>query len=77
MSAVLQLRGVEAPPNTPPAITKVLEEAFSKAVKEPGFIEWAKRNKVVLTPMGSKEFSGTKEDAYLKLEKYQNMLKEE
>src|SRR4030042_1595720 len=29
------IRGVEAPPNTPSSIVKVLEEAFSKAVKEP------------------------------------------
>ena len=77
VSAILQLRGVEAPPNTPPAIAKVLEEAFSKAVKEPGFIDWAKKNKVVLTPMGSKEFHSVKEDTHLKVEKFQNMLKEE
>src|SRR4030066_356125 len=33
---------VEAPPDTPPHIVRVLEEAFGKAVKESVYIEWAR-----------------------------------
>ena len=77
VSPVVMLRGVEAPPGTPPAIAKVLEEAFSKVVQDPDYIGWAKRNKVVLAPMGSREFRTLVEETYLQVEKFQHMLKEE
>ncbi|OGA09655.1 MAG: hypothetical protein A3H33_07275, partial [Betaproteobacteria bacterium RIFCSPLOWO2_02_FULL_65_20] len=48
------LRGVEAPPNTPADIVKILEDAFSKAVQDKDFIDIATKRKVVLVPVGSK-----------------------
>jgi tripartite-type tricarboxylate transporter receptor subunit TctC len=70
------IRGVEAPPNTPPSIVKVLEEAFSKAVKEPAFIDWADKRKMVLHPLSAKEFSKIVVDTYPKVEQFKEMFKE-
>ena len=69
-------RGVEAPPHTPASIVKVLEEAFSKAVKEPTFIEVAKKREIVLYPLSSKEYGQLIEATYPKVEKYKDMLQE-
>jgi len=70
------IRGVEAPPKTPASIVRVLEEAFSKAVKEPGFIEVAKNRQIVLQPLSSKEFGQLVEATYPKVAKFSGMLKE-
>jgi tripartite-type tricarboxylate transporter receptor subunit TctC len=76
MDFVPTLRGVEAPPKTPPTIIKVLEEAFSKAAKDPGFLDIAKKRQMVLQSVGSQEFGKIVADAYPKIGKYQQMLKE-
>ena len=73
---VVVSRGVEAPPNTPLTVLNVLEQAFRKVVKDPGFIDWAKKNKVVLTPMAGKEFRKIVDETYPTVEKFQNLLKE-
>ncbi len=67
---------VEAPPNTPPHVVKVLEEAFSKAAKEPAYIEWARNNHVVIYPLSAQEFCKEVEEAYPRIEKLSEMLKE-
>jgi tripartite-type tricarboxylate transporter receptor subunit TctC len=67
---------VEAPPNTPPQIVRVLEEAFSKAVKEPAYIEWARKNHVVIDPLSAQEFYKEVVETYPKIEKLKDMLKE-
>lgn len=69
------IRGIEAPPNTPPAIVKVLEEACSKAVKEPGFIEFAKRRKMVIHLLNSHEYGKVIAEMYPIIEKYQPILR--
>jgi len=70
------IRGVEAPPNTPAPIVKILEEAFFKAVKEPGFVEFTKKRLMLLYPMNSQEYRQIVEATYPKVEKFQTMLKE-
>jgi tripartite-type tricarboxylate transporter receptor subunit TctC len=67
---------VEAPPNTSPHIVRILEEAFSKAVKEPGYIEWAKKNHVVIDPLNAQEFCKEVTEAYARIEKFKDMLEE-
>src|SRR5574342_184877 len=57
MTFIPALRGVEAPPNTPAAVVKVLEDAFRKAAAEQGFVEVAKKRKIVLQPVGSAEYA--------------------
>jgi tripartite-type tricarboxylate transporter receptor subunit TctC len=69
-------RGVEAPPNTPASIVKILEEAFYKAVQEPGFIEFTKKRKMLLFPLNAQEYREIVESTYPKVEKFQTMLKE-
>ena len=76
MTSFPGIRGVEAPPKTPPATVKVLEDAFSKVVKEPEFLEWAKKRLTVIDPMSSREFAKAVTDAYPKVEKFRNMLSE-
>jgi tripartite-type tricarboxylate transporter receptor subunit TctC len=76
MSFIPTLRGVEAPPKTPAAIVKVLEDAFRKAAAEPGFIEVAKKRQIVLEPVGSKDFAKAVADVYPRIAKFQEMLKE-
>ncbi len=71
------IRGVEAPPNTPAPIVKIMEQAFSKAVQEPGFIEFSKKRKMLLHPLNGQEFRQIVESTYPKVEKFQTMLKEQ
>jgi tripartite-type tricarboxylate transporter receptor subunit TctC len=75
MSFIPTLRGVEAPPGTPAAVVKVLEDAFSKAAQEPGFVEIAKRQKIVLDPVSSREFAAAVANVYPKIGRFQDMLK--
>ncbi|MBI5445043.1 MAG: tripartite tricarboxylate transporter substrate binding protein [Deltaproteobacteria bacterium] len=76
MTYLPSLRGVEAPPNTPAAVIKILEEAFSKAAKDPGFLEIAKKKQVIVHPVSSQEFAKAVADAYPKIQKFEAMLKE-
>jgi len=45
-------------------------------VREPGFIAWAKKRKVVLHPLNAQEFTQVIEATYLKAVKFQTMLTE-
>jgi len=74
MSFIPTLRGVEAPPNTPADVVKVLEDAFRKASQEQGFIDIAAKRKMVLHPVGSAEFAKAVADVYPKIAKFQSML---
>jgi tripartite-type tricarboxylate transporter receptor subunit TctC len=65
---------VEAPPNTPSHIVTVLEEAFSKAVKEPAYIEWAKKNHVTIDPLNAQQFSKEVAESYSRIEKFKVMF---
>jgi len=67
---------VEAPPNTPPEIVRILEEAFSRAVKEPAYIEWAKKNYVIIDPLSSQELHKEVAKSSSRIEKLKDMLKE-
>lgn len=68
---------VEAPPNTPSHIVKILEEAFSKAVRDRAYIEWAKKNNVIIDPLNAQEFSTVVTEAYPNIEKFRGILKRE
>jgi len=71
------IRGIDAPPKTPPSIVKVLEEAFFKATKEPAYLDWAKRRQVSIEPMSSKEYAKVVESTYPEIEKLKDLLKGE
>lgn len=76
MQTLETLRGLSAPPKTPASIVKVLEDAVAKAIKEPGFIEFAKKRGLILAPMTSKEYAKATLEAYPQVEKYQQMLRQ-
>jgi tripartite-type tricarboxylate transporter receptor subunit TctC len=67
---------VEAPPNTPPHIVRVLEEAFSRAVKEPAYIGWARKNHVVIDPLSAQEFCKEVAEVYPRIEKFREMFEQ-
>ena len=56
ISALPIVRGAMAPPKLPFPLAKLWREAFAKAVKEPEFLNWAKRARVEITPMDHEEF---------------------
>jgi tripartite-type tricarboxylate transporter receptor subunit TctC len=74
ISYVTMRHVVEAPPNTPPDIVRILEDAFGRAVKEPGFIEWARKNHVILDPLGAQAFGEEVAESYPKIEKLKELL---
>jgi tripartite-type tricarboxylate transporter receptor subunit TctC len=76
ISYVMMRHVVEAPPNTPPHVIRILEEAFSRAVKEPTYIEWAKKHHVIVDPLSAQEFVNEVAGSYPKIEKLKEMLKE-
>jgi tripartite-type tricarboxylate transporter receptor subunit TctC len=76
ITALPAIRGAEAPPQTPVAIVKVLEEAFGKAVKEPQYVDWAKKRKMVLHSMSAEVFGKNLMNTYPRVEKFHQMLKE-
>ena len=61
-----------APPNFPADKVKILEEAFIKAVKEPGFVEWSRNVNFVITPMGSAKVRAITGDAYKNALRYRS-----
>jgi tripartite-type tricarboxylate transporter receptor subunit TctC len=67
---------VEAPPNTPSHVVRVLEEAFRKAVKEPAYIDWAWKNFVIIDPLSAQEFGKEVAESYPRIEILKEMLKE-
>jgi tripartite-type tricarboxylate transporter receptor subunit TctC len=73
--AVTTVRGIQAPPKTPTAIVKLLEQACFRAIKEPGYIEWAKKRNVALTPWTSEEYyNWIVKEAYPTVDKYEGLL---
>ncbi len=67
---------VEGPPNTPPHIVSIVEDAFSKAIQEPAYIDWAWKNFVIIDPLNAQEFRKEVAESYPRIEKLKEMLKE-
>ena len=61
-----------APPNSPPDKVKILEDAFAKALKEPAFLDWAKKVSLELTPMDSAKVKAITAQAYKNANKYKS-----
>jgi tripartite-type tricarboxylate transporter receptor subunit TctC len=75
---VVTVRGMQAPPKTPPTIVKVLDGACAIAIQELGYIEWAKkRNMTLRRPLNSVQYMEyVVKEAYPLVEKYEQMMKE-
>ena len=76
MPSIPAVRGLEAPPNTPPAIVKVLEEACAKALKEPAYMEWTNKRKTTIFPLNAQEYGKLIAETYPRVEGLQKYLKE-
>ncbi len=68
---------IEAPPNTPTHVVKVLGDAFGRAIKEPSYAKWANKNLVIIDPLNSEDFSKEIRETYKKIEKIRDVLKEQ
>ena len=71
------LRGTDVPPNTPLAVTKILEKAFAKAVQEPEYQSWAQKRMMEITPLNGAEYGKAIERQTKEVEKYKSILKYE
>jgi tripartite-type tricarboxylate transporter receptor subunit TctC len=70
------IRGVHAPPRTSPDIVRVLESAFSKTVRDPGFIEWGKNRKMVPYNLTAQQFGKVVNETYPIVERYKQLLRD-
>lgn len=60
------------PPRFSADKVKVLEEAFSKALKEPAFLEWAKEVKFDITPMNAAKVKEMTKKFYHDVDRFQS-----
>ncbi|MEI9476882.1 MAG: tripartite tricarboxylate transporter substrate binding protein [Deltaproteobacteria bacterium] len=76
MPSIPAVRGLEAPPNTSPAIVKVLEEACAKALKEPAYMEWTNKRKTTIFSLNAQEYGKLIAETYPRVGGLQKYLKE-
>jgi len=67
---------VEAPPGTPLQVVRILEDVFSRAIRENSYNQWAKKNYVIIDPLNSEEFHKEIKETYFKIQKIKDMLKQ-
>ncbi|MFH1491051.1 MAG: tripartite tricarboxylate transporter substrate binding protein [Pseudomonadota bacterium] len=70
------VRGILAPPKTPPAVIKVLEEAFRKAVDDPGFLEIMKKQGRPVKAFSAAEMKDALDKTVEIAKKYVPMMKQ-
>jgi tripartite-type tricarboxylate transporter receptor subunit TctC len=68
------IRGLSAPPKTPQPIVGVIAEACGKAIKESGFVDYAKKRKMAIRPLSGAEYGNAIAKAYPMVEKYKDIL---
>jgi tripartite-type tricarboxylate transporter receptor subunit TctC len=76
LQATMGNRVVGLPPGTPDNITKVLQDAFVKSMKDPTLNEWAKKTDNPLVPSTPKEINDTNQTLLALCQKYIVQLKE-
>ncbi|MFB3887464.1 MAG: tripartite tricarboxylate transporter substrate binding protein [Thermodesulfobacteriota bacterium] len=72
---VPMIRGADGPPKMEAPVVKVLEEAFAKAVKDPGYIQWANNRMMEIIPASSSEYGKMIEVQQKEIEKFRDLLK--
>ena len=75
VSTFPELRGIIGPPKIPAEITRILEMSLAKAIKEPGYVDWANKNMVDITPVFSDDFRKAAQEGADLVEKYMHFLK--
>jgi tripartite-type tricarboxylate transporter receptor subunit TctC len=61
-----------APPHFPAEKVKILEDAFAKAVRETGFVEWTKKVNFVITPLNAAQVGAITSDAFKNATRYKS-----
>lgn len=74
---ITSLRGIDGPPKMPQEILKVLEAAFFKAVKDPGYIAFAKKATMENFPLAHEAYQKEVENQYRQVEKFKDTFKAE
>ena len=69
------IRGIDGPPRMDPAAVKAIEAAFAKAVKEPDYLNWAKKRMVDVISLGQEEYSKAIEGQIVEIERYKSFFK--
>ena len=72
---VPMIRGADGPPKMGTQVVKVLEEAFAKAVKDPGYVQWANNRMMEIIPVNSSEYGKMIETQQKEMEKFSDLLK--
>ncbi len=72
---VPMLRGADAPPKTPRAVIKKLEDAFTKAVREPEYLAWAQKRMMETVPLDGAGYGQAIVKQQRDVEKYKSFLK--
>lgn len=75
IEAVPLIRGMNGPPKMDGNVIKILEDAFSKVVKEPEYLAWAKLRMMDIVPLRHEEYRKAIEKQRKEIEKHKNMLK--
>jgi len=63
-----------APPKLSADKVRVLEDAFAKSLKEPAFLEWAKKMNFDITPMNAAKVKSLTTAFYRDIDKYQSFF---
>jgi tripartite-type tricarboxylate transporter receptor subunit TctC len=72
---ILYLIGIYGPPGMPPERIKILEQAFAKAMKDPGYKEKVKTMNIDVYPLGSDGFRKILLKEYPTIVKFLEILK--
>jgi tripartite-type tricarboxylate transporter receptor subunit TctC len=72
---VPMIRGADGPPKMGTQVVKLLEEAFAKAVKDPGYIQWAHNRMMEVIPLNSSEYGKIIEAQQKEIDKFRDLLK--
>jgi tripartite-type tricarboxylate transporter receptor subunit TctC len=70
------IRGVISPPGTPPEVVSTLEDAFKKAVDDPGFREIMDKQGRPVKPFSSQGMKKAAEDTFKLSQEYMPFMKE-
>ncbi|MFB3887462.1 MAG: tripartite tricarboxylate transporter substrate binding protein [Thermodesulfobacteriota bacterium] len=69
------IRGVDGPPKIDGGVIKALGEAFDKASRDPGYIQWANNRMMEIIHFGPQEYGKMIETQKKEAEKFKDLLK--
>lgn len=73
-TVIPSMRGIDGPPKMEVGVIKVLEAAFSKVVKDPDFLTWAKNKMMDIVQLNSEEYREVIVNQQKEVEKYKDIF---